>query len=117
MAETILIIEDDQDILDMMTYILQDEGFRVISSMESVAVAYVQEIAPALILLDNRLADGFGRDICRKLKKDPATAGIPVVIVSAVNQLEQVAEESGADAYLPKPFDLEELVAMVRRFA
>lgn len=117
MAKTILIIEDDEDILDMMTYILQDEGFNVISSTETVSVDYVQQIAPSLILLDNRLADGFGRDLCLKLKKDPATVQFPVVIVSAVNQLAHLAEESGADAYLNKPFDLEELIALVRQFA
>lgn len=100
----------------MMTYILQDEGLNVVSSTETVPVSSVQEIAPSLILLDNRLADGFGRDLCLKLKKDPATVQFPVVIVSAVHQLAHLAEESGADAYLKKPFDLEDLVAIVRRF-
>ncbi len=116
MQKNVLIIEDDPDILDMMTYILQDEGFRVICSMETVSIAYVRELDPALILLDNRLADGFGRDLCLKLKADPATRHYPVVMVSAVNHLAQVAEDSRADGYLNKPFDLEELVETVRRF-
>lgn len=117
MVKNILIIEDDPDILDMMTYIIQEEGFRVITSIGAVSVDYVQEINPALILLDNRLADGFGRDLCFKLKHDSATRHYPVVLVSAVNQLAQVAEESSADAYLNKPFDLDDLVKLVRRFA
>ncbi|WP_374950007.1 response regulator transcription factor [Mucilaginibacter sp.] len=117
MAKKILIIEDDPDILDMMTYIVQGEGFHVITSMGTVSVAYVQEINPALILLDIRLADGFGRDLCLKLKNDPATRHFPVVLVSAVNQLAQVAEDSNADAYLNKPFDVDELVLLVRKFA
>lgn len=117
MPQNILIIEDDPDILDMMTYIIQDEGFHVITSMGTVSVTYVQEIDPVLILLDNRLADGFGRDLCLKLKNDPATRHYPVVLVSAVNQLAQVAEDSSADAYLNKPFDLSELVLLVRKFA
>lgn len=116
MAKTILIIEDDEDILDMMSYILQDEGFQVVSSVETVAITYIQDLKPALILLDNRLGDGFGRDLCLKLKADASTNHIPVVLVSAVNQLANLAEQSGADAYLNKPFDLEELVSLVRRF-
>ncbi|WP_345949285.1 response regulator [Mucilaginibacter sp. PAMB04274] len=116
MAKFILIIEDDQDILDMMTYILQDEGFHVISSTETVSPVYVAKLAPAFILLDNRLADGFGHDLCLKLKSDTVTKRVPVVIVSAANQLAAIAEGSGADAYLSKPFDLSDLVSIVRKF-
>ncbi len=116
MANNILIIEDDRDILDMMSYILQDEGFQVVSSTASVSAAYVSELNPALVLLDNRLADGFGADLCLKLKNDPATRHYPVVLVSAVKELVQLAADSRADAYLSKPFDLDDLVAMVRKF-
>jgi len=100
----------------MMDYILADDGFDVVSSQESVTEAYVETLSPALILLDNRLADGFGHDICARLKANPATRHFPVILVSAVNQLPVLADECFADAYLSKPFDLEELVALVRRF-
>ena len=73
MAKTILIIEDDKDILDMMMYVLQDEGFQVVTSQEGVSRDYLLRHDPALILLDDRLAAGFGRDLCMKIKKDPAT--------------------------------------------
>ena len=116
MAKNILIIEDDPDILDMMSYIVQDMGFSVVSSTAGVAVEEVRKISPVLILLDNRLADGFGHDLCRKLKEDPATAHFPVILVSAIQQLAQLAADSGADAYLNKPFDLEDLVAIVHKF-
>ncbi|MBK0378497.1 response regulator transcription factor [Mucilaginibacter segetis] len=117
MEKTILILEDDKDILDVMVYILEGEGFRVISTQESVSTAFVRKLRPALILLDNRLADGFGYDLCLSLKNDPSTCCFPVVLVSATNRLPELAETSLADAYLNKPFDLGELVRLVRRYA
>ena len=116
MSKTVLIIEDDKDILDIMTYILQDTGFTVAGSGESVSASYVQMLNPALILLDHRLKDSFGGDLCLELKRDPLTGQIPIVLVSAVKELPRLAKESGADDYLNKPFDMNELVALVRRF-
>ena len=116
MAKTILIIEDDKDILDMIAYILLDDGFEVVRSQDNVSTGFVCGIAPALILLDNRLADGFGSDLCLKLKNDPSTCHIPVLLVSATEQLSKVAGDSGADGFLDKPFDLSDLVAIVRKF-
>ena len=116
MENTILIIEDDKDILDMMTYILNDDGFRVVTSLDVVSLTYLKELNPSLILLDNRLTEGFGRDLCIKIKSDNFTRHFPVILVSAVKELAQIAAESGANAYLYKPFDLEELVSLVRRF-
>lgn len=100
----------------MMMYVLQDEGFQVVTSQEGVSRDYLLRHDPALILLDDRLAAGFGRDLCMKIKKDPATRRIPVVLVSAVKELAQISQASGADAYLNKPFDLVELIALARRF-
>ena len=70
-----------------------------------------------VILLDNKLTDGFGYELCLELKKNPTTRKFPVILVSAVNQLANIAEESGADGYLNKPFDLVELTSIVRSFS
>ena len=113
----ILIIEDDKDIQDLMVYILRDEGFQVVALAETISLQDILERDPALILLDDRLAVGRGRDLCRKLKNDPLTRRIPVVLVSAVKDLGEVAAACGANAYLPKPFDLDELVAITQRFS
>lgn len=116
MPKTIIIIEDDPDILDMMTYILKDEGYDVIGSMDCSPLANLQTCKPDLILLDNRLPDVSGGDACRKLKEDAATKHIPVVLISANQHIEQLAGESLADSYVSKPFDLEELLVVVRHF-
>ena len=71
---------------------------------------------PLLILMDNRLTDGLGKDVCRHFKEDPATSRFPIVLVSANAGLEQMARESRADGYLKKPFDISELIGVVKKF-
>jgi len=116
MTKTILIIEDDRDILDIMVYILADEGFDVISATSAEPLSNLNVIRPAMILLDNRLAEGFGKDFCRTIKQNPDTAHLPVIIVSANRDIESLARESMADGYIAKPFDLTELLDTVNRY-
>jgi two-component system, OmpR family, phosphate regulon response regulator PhoB len=116
MAKTILIIEDDRDILDIMEYILADEGFKVISATSAAPLSKLSDIRPTMILLDNRLADGLGKDFCREIKLSPDTSHLPVIIVSASRDIESLARESLADGYIAKPFDLNELLDTVNRY-
>jgi CheY-like chemotaxis protein len=116
MLKTVLIIEDDPDILDMMSYILRDEGYSVVASRDCSPLETVLELAPDLILMDNRLPDVSGKDACRKLKQAAETRHIPVLLISANQHLPQLAEESLADGYVSKPFDLEELISAVRQY-
>lgn len=115
MAKKILIIEDDPDILEMMAYILRDEGYEVITALDCAPFNAISTINPDLILLDNRLGADSGGDICKGLKTAAATAHIPVVLVSANMHLENMAADSMANGYLSKPFDIEELVAIVNK--
>jgi DNA-binding response OmpR family regulator len=116
MPKTVIIIEDDPDILDMMTFILKDEGYDVIGATDCGPLAEVMQYRPDLILMDNRLPDISGKDACRKLKEDAVTRHIPVVLISANQHLARLATESLADGYVSKPFDLEELLAAVRQY-
>ena len=116
MSKKIIIIEDDPDILDVMSCILANEGYEVISSVDPKPLDDVQVIQPMLILMDNRLKGTFGADFCRQFKTDPATSNYPVAIVSATPSLDRVAADSLADDFLPKPFDIEELVALVKKY-
>jgi two-component system phosphate regulon response regulator PhoB len=116
MPKTIIVIEDDPDILDMMTYILKDEGYDIISSTDCSPLKDLPASQPDLILMDNRLREGSGMDECRKLKEQDSTRHIPVVMVSANPQLPRLAAESLADGYVSKPFDLDELIAVVRQY-
>jgi len=116
MTRKIIIIEDDPDTLDIMSYILAEEGYETITANNSKPLDEVSVHQPMLILLDNRLTEGSGRDFCTRFKKDPATRHFPVVLVSANPGLETIALESNADGYLKKPFDIEELLDLVKKF-
>jgi two-component system phosphate regulon response regulator PhoB len=114
MSKKILIIEDDLDILDMMDYILQDEGYEVTATLDCKPVEEIASLKPDLILLDNRLGENSGSNACRELKTTATTAHIPVILVSANMHLAQLSMDSLADGYMAKPFDIQELVAVVR---
>lgn len=120
MAKKILVIEDDKDIRDTMVYVLEEEKYEVISSDNARILKKLNEINPDLILLDNWLtdwkSDASGQEISRGLKSDPLTSGIPVIIVSAVNNIEQITKDGNADDFLKKPFDLTALIAIVKKY-
>jgi two-component system phosphate regulon response regulator PhoB len=116
MTRKIIIIEDDPDTLDIMSYILAEEGYETIPASNSKPLHDVHVHQPMLILLDNRLTEGFGRDFCTRFKKDPATRHFPVVLISANPGLETMALECNADGYLKKPFDIDELLNVVKKF-
>jgi two-component system phosphate regulon response regulator PhoB len=116
MPKKIIIIEDDPDILDVMTYILSEEGYEIIGAANSAPLVEVDLHQPMLILMDDSLADGFGRDFCKQFKSDPLKSRYPVVLVSANSDLERIMRESDADAFLKKPFDIADLIGMVKKF-
>jgi two-component system response regulator VicR len=108
MLKKILIVEDDPDILDILTYILEAEGYMVVQSDDGKACEHLAEILPDLILMDVRLKQpGQNGDmICRRLKSVPATRRFPVILLSAEFGLAQLSEACGADGFISKPFDL-----------
>jgi DNA-binding response OmpR family regulator len=117
MLKKVIIIEDDRDTLDIMTYILVDEGYEVVAADNAEPLKQINLYQPILILMDNRLPDGTGKDICMKLKSDPDTSHFPVALISADNKLEEIANQCGADTFLKKPFDVKDLVDLVNRFS
>jgi len=116
MNKHIAVIEDDRDILDLIECILTDEGYQIdlYDHIETADKIIAQQ--PAALLLDNRLANGYGATLCASLKSNPKTEHIPVILVSASSNIEQLAADCGADAFLPKPFDLDDLVKLVRQY-
>jgi two-component system phosphate regulon response regulator PhoB len=119
MASKILVIDDDKDIRDIITFILEEEGYEVIASGDSRILTSVMDFSPYLVLIDNWLTewktDATGEQLCRGLKSNKATSHIPVIIMSAVNNVKEIAEAGLADAYLKKPFDMDELLAIVKK--
>ena len=120
MPKKILVIEDDKDIRDTIVYILEEEKYEVLSSGDSKILKYLHVHQPDLILMDNWLtewkSDANGQQLSKALKTDEATKHIPIVIISAVSNIKEIAYEGLADAYLKKPFDIAELVAVVEKF-
>jgi DNA-binding response OmpR family regulator len=120
MAKKILVIEDDKDIRDTIVYILEEEKYEVISSGDSKILKNINQYKPDLILMDNWLtewkSDANGEQLSRELKLNPSTSHIPVIIVSAVSDIKEIAKAGLADAYLRKPFDMSELLKMVKKF-
>jgi len=118
MPKKILVIEDDKDIRDMIVYILEEESYVVISSGNSKILKSLNVHKPDLILMDNWLtewkSDASGQQLSKNLKTNPETSHIPVIIISAVSNIREIAEQGLADAYLKKPFDMNELLHMVK---
>jgi len=113
----IFVVEDEEGILELLRYHLTREGFAVSSAADGEdAVTAIPRKLPDLILLDLMLPGLDGLGVCRALKKNPKTAGIPIVMVTAKGEESDIVAglELGADDYITKPFSMKVLVARVR---
>ncbi|RYY30585.1 MAG: response regulator transcription factor [Sphingobacteriaceae bacterium] len=111
----ILICDDDQGILDMMELILEDAGFETISEINSLNVyKLIEAEQPDLLLLDLWMPVLSGDQILRLLKHNTKTTDIPVIVISASIEGKSIAEEAGANDFLAKPFDINELISKVQ---
>lgn len=115
--EKILVVDDDPDISMMIKMMLEYKGF-------SVAIADRAEIAeqmlPAghfkLIIMDMLLSGANGVDVCMRLKKNPQLSKIPIIMISAHPNAKSVCINAGADDFIAKPFDMEDMLSAIRRF-
>ncbi len=113
-----MVADDDQDILELVTALLKVSGYRVITSYNGDGLENLRETElPDLLLLDIRMKHGRnGRDIAARLKHDEVTKDLPIVLISANHDIVEAVEESGADAFVPKPFNIKQLLEVVRQF-
>lgn len=115
MAHTIWIIDDDPGILEVTEIVLQEAGYHVKVINNILAIdEFLQEKKPDLILLDILMSGFDGRDVAKKLKGNPETAKIPIIMMSADTHIEQKSQEAGADSYIRKPFDISALEELVK---
>ena len=113
----ILIIEDEQDIVDLATLILEDEGYEVCSFMEFKNYeSKVNDSHADLVLLDLNLQGYHGKDICKYIKGNEHLKQTSVVLMSANRDIKEIKEEAGADGYISKPFDLTDFISTVRSY-
>lgn len=115
--KTIFVVEDEEDILELLRYNLEREGFTVAAATDGEeAIKAIPRKQPDLIILDLMLPGMDGMAVCRTLKKDPDIAGIPIIMLTAKASEADIVTglELGADDYIPKPFSMKVLIARVR---
>ena len=117
MVSDVLVVEDEPDIRNLVVHHLTREGFRCRAvGTGADALARVKPITPDLVVLDLMLPGMDGLEVCRRLRADPATASVPIIMLTAkADEVDRVVGlEMGADDYIVKPFSPKELVARVR---
>lgn len=113
----VLIVDDDEHLLTMLKYTFEDENYDLLLAPGGrEALELVGRERPHLILLDISMPLVSGFEVLRALKSDPATAGIPVIIITSCDMEKDVVQgfELGASDYITKPFSLAHLVARAR---
>lgn len=115
--EKVLVIDDEEDILELVKYNLAKEGYRVTGVLSGEeALAKAKQEMPDVVLLDLMLPGVDGLEVCRRLKSNPLTAQIPIVMVTAKGEDADIVTglELGADDYIIKPFSPRVLLARIR---
>jgi DNA-binding response OmpR family regulator len=109
----IMIADDDPGIVDAVEMLLEFEGYTVTSTVDGSTVLDMKEELPDLLLLDIWMSGEDGRDICKKLKSENITKDIPVIMISASRDIKESAMAAGADDFLAKPFEMDELLKKI----
>ncbi len=114
MSKKVFIFDDNKDILELCTLILEGAGYETkTSSTSNHIIEQVAGYEPDVILMDNWLPDVGGIEATQELKRHPLYKDIPVIYFSANNDIKTLAETAGAESYLAKPFDIEQLEEIV----
>jgi two-component system cell cycle response regulator DivK len=110
----IIIFDDDEDILSICSYILEEQGWEVTSFTDcNDIVQRVNSIQPFVILMDNWIPEDGGLVATQKIKHTPGISDVAVIYFSANSDIQLLAKQAGADRYLAKPFDLDDLLKIV----
>lgn len=114
---TILIADDDRDLLQLVRMRLEAEGYRVAISLNAEDISRIAVDKHADVILLDISMDGIsGEDICKQLKHHKRTSSIPVVLFSANDDIDEAARACGADDYMPKPFSMDAMKEKLSRF-
>jgi two-component system phosphate regulon response regulator PhoB len=115
--ETILVVDDEEDIVELVSYNLSREGYHVLSSLTGEeGLDSLREKLPDLVILDLMLPGLDGLEVCKQIRADTRTSHIPIIMLTAkADEADQVTGlEVGADDYIPKPFSPRVLLARVK---
>jgi DNA-binding response OmpR family regulator len=113
----VLLVDDDDMLRKMTEILLSKQGFEVVAAENGEkAMQQLKVIHPDVILMDVMMPDMDGFSVCREIKANPVTAGIPIVMLTALDNPENKVKgfEGGADDYISKPFEIAELTAKIK---
>jgi len=111
----ILVADDEESITELVAFALELEGYQVIQAPDGPeALRLAREEHPDLAMVDVMMPGLDGREVSRRIKEDPTTSNIPVLLFSAAPNPD--LSEAKADGFMPKPFDINQLVDTVRRY-
>jgi len=116
MKKRVLILENDQDTADMLKFLTKQLNVDVVTSDKAMVASDVKRLSPDLILSSDALGAQVGGDLCKTLKSKQSTREIPVILVSASDNLSKIAKENKADAYIKRPFRVNDLVDLMTSF-
>ena len=117
MSATVLVVDDEKDLVELVRYHLEKEGLTCLEACDGeTALHLTRERNPDLIVLDLMLPGVDGLEVCRKLRKDPKTASVAIIMLTAkADEVDRIVGlEMGADDYMVKPFSPRELLARVK---
>lgn len=112
----ILAVDDDNDILEVLQFILEDSGYEVFTLSDGHnLLEKIREKNPDLILLDIMLGSLDGRELCKAVKKQDSTNNIPVIMISASHNIANTVNQDGApNDFIAKPFDINNLLSKIK---
>lgn len=114
-SKRIMIADDDPSIVDLLSIMLETEGYEVTSTLNGNSLLNINTDLPDIILMDISMAGVDGREVCRKLRENDLTQHIPIVMVSGSDDMEPSVLDAGANDFLAKPFDLHELLDKIEK--
>ncbi len=112
----ILIADDDPAIVDAVQLMLELYDYEVSTTVDGETIFKMEKEYPDLLLLDIWMSGQDGREICKYLKNNPLTKHIPIIMISASRDIIQSAKDAGADDFITKPFQMDELLTMIAKY-
>jgi two-component system alkaline phosphatase synthesis response regulator PhoP len=115
-VQKILIVDDEKDIVDLLKYNLEKEGYQVITAFDGTAALEKAFLKPDLILLDIMMPGDDGFEVCKQIRKNPSISNIPIIFLTAKNSEtdEVLGLELGADDFIEKPISIRKIIARIK---